>query len=167
MGSGEGYTLTNLIVRTVHIIVRMIKSRRLRWAGHVARVEEFFRILTGKTTEKRSLGRHSHRWEDNIRMDLKEIGVNMMNWIDLAQDRDYWRALVNAALNLWVSLVMDFVSISLYINYKHGSNLIQLICQAHAAIARDPDSSAGPDKNIFSLNTTIINPNNKFSLLSC
>ena len=73
----------------------MIKSRRLRWAGHVARMEEdknAFNILTGK----RPLGRPRHRWEDNIRMDLEEIGVNAGNWID------YWRALVNAALNLRV-----------------------------------------------------------------
>ena len=57
-----------------------------------------FKILTGKTTGKRPLGRPRRRWEDNTRMDLKEIG----NWVDSAQDRDYWRALVNAALNLRV-----------------------------------------------------------------
>ena len=59
-------------------IVRVIKSRRLRWAGHVARMEEgrsAFKILTGKPTGKRPLGRLRHRWEDNIRMDLKEIGI--------------------------------------------------------------------------------------------
>ena len=79
--------------------------RRLRWAGHVARVEEgrsAFRILTGKPTGKRPLGRPRHRWEGNIRMDLEEIGVNAGNWVDSAQDRNYWRALVNATLNLWV-----------------------------------------------------------------
>ena len=80
----------------------MIKSRRLRWAGHVARLEEgwsAFKILTGKPTRKRPLGRPRRRWEDNIRMDLEEIGINAGNW---AQDRDYWRAFVNAALNLRV-----------------------------------------------------------------
>jgi hypothetical protein len=61
-----------------------------------------FKILTGKPTNKRPLGRPRHRWEDNIRMDLKEIGVNARNWVDLAQDRDYWKALMNATLNLWV-----------------------------------------------------------------
>ena len=61
-----------------------------------------FKILAGKPIGNRSLGRPKHRWEDNIRMDLKEIAVNMRNWIDLAQNRDYWRALVNAALNLQV-----------------------------------------------------------------
>ena len=63
-------------------IVKVIKSRRLRWAGHVARMEEgksAFKILTGKPTGKRPLGRPRHRWEDNIRMDLKEIGINMRN----------------------------------------------------------------------------------------
>jgi hypothetical protein len=86
-------------------IVRVIKSRRLRWAGHLARLEEgrsAFKILTGKPTGKRPSGRPRHRWEDNIRMDLEEIGINARNWVDLAQDRNYWGALVNAALNLRV-----------------------------------------------------------------
>ena len=86
-------------------IVRVIKSRRLRWAGHVARMEEdrsVFKIVTGTLAGKSSLGRPRHRWEDNIRMDLREIGINTRNWVDLVQDRDYWRALVNAALNLRV-----------------------------------------------------------------
>ena len=79
----------------------MIKSRRLRWAGNVARMEESrsaFKILTGKPTGKRPLGRPRRRWED-----LEEICVNAGNWVDSAQDRDYWKALVNAALNLRVS----------------------------------------------------------------
>ena len=86
-------------------MVRVIKSRRLTWTGHVARMEEgrvFFKILTGKPTENRPLGRSRHRWEDNIRMDLEEIGINAGNWVDSAQDRNYWRALVNVALNLRV-----------------------------------------------------------------
>ena len=81
----------------------MIKCRRLRWAGHVARMGEgrsAFNILTGKPTGKRPIGRPRRRWEDNIRMDLKEICINTRNWVDLAQDRDYWRALLNATLNL-------------------------------------------------------------------
>ena len=75
----------------------------LFWAGHVARMEEgrsAFKILTCKPTGKRPLGRR--RWEDNIRMDLEEIGINAGNWVDSAQDRNYWRALVNAAFNLRV-----------------------------------------------------------------
>ena len=86
-------------------IVRVIKSRRLRWAGHVARMDEgrrAFKILTGKPTGKRPLRRPRHRWEDNIRMDREVIGINAGNWVDSAQDRDYWRVLVNAALNLRV-----------------------------------------------------------------
>ena len=59
-----------------------------------------FKILTGNPTGKRPLGSSRHRWEDNIRMDLKEIGNNTKNWLHLAQDMDYWRALVNVALNL-------------------------------------------------------------------
>ena len=62
-----------------------------------------FKILTGKPTGKRPLGRPRRRWEDNIRMDLEEIGINTGNWVDAAQDRDYWRPLVNVALNLRVS----------------------------------------------------------------
>ena len=61
-----------------------------------------FKILTGKPTGKRSLRRPWRRWEDNIRMDLEEIGINAGNWVDSAQDTNYWRALVNAALNLRV-----------------------------------------------------------------
>ena len=61
-----------------------------------------FKILTGKPTGKRSLGRPRRRWEDNIRMDLEEIGVNAGNWVDSAQDRNYWIALGIAALNLRV-----------------------------------------------------------------
>ena len=66
-----------------------------------------FKILTGKPTRKRPLGRSRHRWEDNI--SLQEIGINAGNWVDLAQDRNYWRALVNAALNLWVPKAMELV----------------------------------------------------------
>ena len=65
-------------------------------------IDLLYKILTGKPTGKRPLGRPRRRWEDNIRMDLQEIGIKAGNWVDSAQDRDYWRALVNAALNLWV-----------------------------------------------------------------
>ena len=61
-----------------------------------------FKILTGKPTGKRSLGRPRRRSQDNIRIDLEEIRINAGNWVDSAQDRNYWRALVNATLNLWV-----------------------------------------------------------------
>ena len=83
----------------------MIKSRILRWAGLIARMEEgrsAFKILTGKPTGKRPLGRTRRRWEDNIRVNLEEIGIRAGNWVDSAQDRNYWRALVNAALKLRV-----------------------------------------------------------------
>ena len=61
-----------------------------------------FKMLTGKPLGKRPFWRTRSRWEDNIRMDLKEIGTNTRKWVDSAQDRNYWRALVNSALNLWV-----------------------------------------------------------------
>ena len=94
-------------------IVRETKSRRLGWAGHVARMEEdrsAFKVLTGKHTGKIPLGRSRHKWEDNIRMDLEEIGINAGNWVDSAQDRDHWRALVNVALNLRVPYAVELVS---------------------------------------------------------
>ena len=65
-----------------------------------------FKILTGKTTRKRPLGRPRRRWENNIRIHIKEIGINMRHWVDYSQVRDYWRALVNAALNLRVPIAM-------------------------------------------------------------
>ena len=86
-------------------IVRVIKSRRLRWAGHVARMEEgrsAFKMLRGKPTGKRPLGRPRLRWKAIIRMDLEYIGIDARNWVDSAQDRYYWRALVITALNLRV-----------------------------------------------------------------
>jgi hypothetical protein len=102
MVNGEGSTMRNFIV-FFHSpnIVRGIKSRRQRWADHVARIEECrsaLKILTGKPIGKRPLGRPRHKWEDNIRMDLREISINMRNWVNFAQDRDYWRTLVNSAL---------------------------------------------------------------------
>jgi hypothetical protein len=83
----------------------MIKSRRMRWAGHVAHMEEkrnAYRILVEKPEGKIPLGRPRRRWVDNIKMDLREIGWDGMDWIDLAQERDQWRALVNTVMNLRV-----------------------------------------------------------------
>ena len=75
------------------------------WPGHAGRIEEgrgAFNILTGKPTGKRPVGRPRRRWEDIIRVDLKEIGFDTRNWVDSAQDRDYWRVFVNAANNFRV-----------------------------------------------------------------
>jgi hypothetical protein len=86
-------------------IIRVIRSRRLRWAGHVARMGErrsAYRALVGKPEGRRPLGRHRRRWEDNIKMDLRGVVWGGMDWINLAQDRDRWRALVNAVMNLRV-----------------------------------------------------------------
>ena len=82
----------------------MIKSRKLRWAGHVTRIEvsSAFKMLTGTLTGNILLRRPGRRWEDNIRMNLKEIGINTRNWVDSVEVMDYWRALVNVTLNLRV-----------------------------------------------------------------
>jgi hypothetical protein len=84
-------------------IIRVVKSRRMRWAGHVARMGEkrnAYRLLVGKPEGRRPLGRPRRRWVDNIRMDLGEVGWGDVYCIGLAQDRNRWRALVNSALNL-------------------------------------------------------------------
>jgi len=86
-------------------IVRVIKSRRMRWAGHVARMGEdrgLYRILVGKPEGKSPLGRPRCRWVDNTRTDLQEVGCRYVDWIGLAQDRDRWRTLVSAVMNLRV-----------------------------------------------------------------
>ena len=86
-------------------IVRVVKSRRMRWAGHVARMGEgrgVHRVLIGKPERKRPLGRPRRRWEDNIKMELQEVGGGCGDWMELAQDRDRWRALVSTVMNLRV-----------------------------------------------------------------
>ncbi|KAJ4434303.1 hypothetical protein ANN_22857 [Periplaneta americana] len=86
-------------------IITNIKSRRLRWAGHVARMGESknaYRVLVGTPEGKIPLGRPRRRWEDNIKMDLREVGYDDREWINLAQDRDQWRAYERAAMNLRV-----------------------------------------------------------------
>jgi len=84
-------------------IFQVIKLRRIRWAGHVAHMGEkrgVYWVSVGKTEGKRPLGTPRHRWEDNIKMGLQEVGSGDMDWIELAQDRERWRALVNAVMNL-------------------------------------------------------------------
>ena len=86
-------------------IVRVIKSRRMRWAGHVTRMGEergVYRVLVGKSEGRRPLGRPRRRWMDNISVDLQEVGCGYMDWIGLAQDRDRWLKLVSAVMNLRV-----------------------------------------------------------------
>jgi hypothetical protein len=87
-------------------IVKEINSRRMRWAGHVARMEVgrgVYRVLVGRLESKRPLGRPRHRWENNIKMDLRETGIDSTNWIQLAHDRVQWRAFVNTVMKLQVS----------------------------------------------------------------
>ena len=86
-------------------IVRVVKSRRMRWEGHVARMGEgrgVYRVLIGKPDGKRPLGRPRRRWDDNIKMDLKEVGGGCGDWMELAQDRERWRALVSTVRNFRV-----------------------------------------------------------------
>ena len=85
--------------------IRVMKSRRMRWAVHAARMVErrgIYRDLVGKPKGKRPHGRPRCRWEDNIKMDLQEVGCEDTEWIYMAQDRDRWQAIVNAVMNLQV-----------------------------------------------------------------
>ena len=87
-------------------IIRSLKLKRLRWAGHVARMEQSknaYRVSVGKSEGKRPLGRPWHRCEDSIKMDLKKVGCNPGEWIDLAEDRDQWRAYIRVVMNLRVT----------------------------------------------------------------
>ena len=86
-------------------IVRLVKSRRMRWAGHVGHMGEgrvVHRVLVGKPEGNRLLGRPRRRWEDNIKMDIQEVGGGCGDWMELAQDRDRWPALVSVLRNLRV-----------------------------------------------------------------
>ena len=84
-------------------IIRSLKSRRLRWAGHVAHMEQSrnaYRVLVGKPEGKRPLGRRRPRWEDNIKMELREMDYDPGDWTALAEDRDQWQPYVRAVINL-------------------------------------------------------------------
>ena len=106
--TGERRKLHNTDLHSLYSspnIIRDLKSRRLRWAGHVARMEQFkyaYRVLVEKPENKRPLGRPRRTWEDNIKMDLREVGCDLRDWIARAEDRDQWRAYVRAVMNLRV-----------------------------------------------------------------
>ena len=108
MVTGEWRKLHNVELNDLYSspnIVRMIKSRRMRWAGHVARMEEgrgVHKVFVGKPEGKRPLGRPRRRWEDNIKMDLQEVGRGCGDWMESVQDRDRWRVLVSTVVNFWV-----------------------------------------------------------------
>jgi hypothetical protein len=104
----EKYSILKLELHSLYSspnIVRVIKSRRMRWEGHVARMWEgrgVYRLLVGRPEGKRPLGRPRRKWEDNIKIDFKEICIVGANWIRLAQDMVQWRACVNTVMNLRV-----------------------------------------------------------------
>jgi hypothetical protein len=106
--TGEWIKLHNEELRDLYSspsMIRIIKSRRMRWVGHVARMGEkknAYRLLVGKPVGKRPLGKPRRRWVDNTKMDLGEVGWGEVDWIGLAQDRNRWRALVNEVMNLRV-----------------------------------------------------------------
>ena len=106
--TGEWRKLDNADLHALYSspnIIRNLKSRRLRWGEHVARTEQSrnaYRVLVGKPESKRPLGRPRRRWEDNIKMDLREVGCDPRDWIALAEDRDQWQAYVRAVMNLRV-----------------------------------------------------------------
>jgi hypothetical protein len=106
--TGEWRKLHNEELRDLYSspsIIRIIKSRRMRWAGHVARMGEkrnAYRLSVRKSEGKRPLGRSRRRWVENIRMDLGEVGWGDVDWIGLAKDRNRWRAVVNSVLNVQV-----------------------------------------------------------------
>jgi len=93
------------VLKDLNLIVQVKKPRRMRWAGHVGRMGEergVYRVFVGIPERKRPLGRPRRRWVDNIMMDLQEVGCGYIDWIGLAQDRDRWRTVVSAVMNLRV-----------------------------------------------------------------
>jgi hypothetical protein len=106
--TGEWRKLHNEELRDLYSspsIIRKIRLRSMRWTGHVARMGEkknAYRLFMGKPEGRRPLGRPRHRWVDNIRMDVREVGWADVDWIGLAKDRNRWIALVNSVLSLWV-----------------------------------------------------------------
>ena len=106
--TGEWRKLHNEELSDLHSlpnIVQVVKSKRMGWVGHVACMGEgrgVHRVLVGKPEGRRSLGRPRRRWEDNIKTDLQKVGGGCGNWMELAQDRDRWRALVSMEMNFQV-----------------------------------------------------------------
>jgi hypothetical protein len=103
--TGEWRKLHNEELNSLPNTVRVVKSKRMRWAGHVARMGKergVHRVLVGKLEGKRTLGISRSRWEDNIKMDLQEVGGGRGDWLELVQDRGGWRALVSTVKNFRV-----------------------------------------------------------------
>ncbi|KAJ4426321.1 hypothetical protein ANN_27135 [Periplaneta americana] len=122
-------------------IIRNIKSRRLRWAGHVARMGEFrnaYRVLVGRPEGKRPLGRPRRRREDNIKIDSREVGYDDRDWINLAQNRDQWRAYVMAAMNLRCRLSRpESIDVDSFSGLRGRGLLVGFIPDVSSATAAD------------------------------
>jgi hypothetical protein len=104
-GSGENYIMRSIMICTLHPILFSDNIEKNEMGGACSAYGErrgMYRVLVVKPEGKRPLGRPRRKWEDNIKMDLQKVGCGDMGWIELAQDRDSWRALVNAVMNLWV-----------------------------------------------------------------
>ncbi|KAJ4426336.1 hypothetical protein ANN_27150 [Periplaneta americana] len=129
-------------------IIRNIKSRRLKWAGHVACMGECrnaYSVLVRRPKGKRPLGRPRHRWEDNIKMDLREVGYDDREWINLAQDRDRWRAYVRAAMNLRIPHTQEHLNVKIDVLKEARGN----IYEEHQRFLRTFDPRWRTDENIM------------------
>ncbi|KAJ4441995.1 hypothetical protein ANN_11859 [Periplaneta americana] len=146
--TGEWRKLHNAELHALYTspdIIRNIKSRRLRWAGHVARMgvsRNAYRVLVGRPEGKRPLGRSRRRWEDNIKMDLREVGYNGRDWNNLTQDRDQWQAYVRAAMNLRAVQAAETCTTAQPMGYFRTAPHWAL--QSRTEQARDVIALAGP-----------------------
>jgi hypothetical protein len=96
-------------------VIRIIKSRRMKWAGHVARMgkkRNVYRLLVGKPERKRPLGRLRRGWINNIKIDLSEVGLSVVDWVCLAQNRYSWRALLNAVMNFGFHKMLEIYRVA-------------------------------------------------------
>jgi hypothetical protein len=132
-GTGEWRKLHNEELHNLYSspdIIRQVTSRRMGWAGHVARMGEerkVYKVLVGKPEGRRPLGRPRRRWEDRTRMDLREIGLGGVDWIRLAQDRDRWRAVVSVVMNLRVLTPRSYLVLQQFVSEMQYTQQLDLL----------------------------------------